>query len=139
MARLARWVGGTDGEGDGAAPSHERPQLRTRYTAPRTPLEASLVEVWEEVLGVREIGVEDNFFDLGGHSLLATRLVARIRLKLEIDLPLQRVFETPTVAGLAEAVESSHGVEDDEVREILAQLAALSEEEAAQELSRREP
>jgi phthiocerol/phenolphthiocerol synthesis type-I polyketide synthase E len=136
VSRLERWVDGTDQD---IAPAHERPQLRNRYTAPRTPLEASLVEVWEEVLGVREIGVEDNFFDLGGHSLLATRLVARIRLKLEVDLPLQRIFETPTVAGLAEAVESPCGSEDDEVREILAQLAALSEEEAAEELSRREP
>ena len=139
MARLERWVGGADREGNGTAQAHERPRLRNRYTAPRTPLETSLVEVWEEVLGIKEIGVEDNFFDLGGHSLLATRLIARIRLKLEIDLPLQRIFETPTVAGLAEAVESSHNVEDDEVREILAQLAALSEEEAAEELSRREP
>ncbi len=134
MARLERWVGGVDRE---AVPSHERPQLRNRYTAPRTPLETSLVEIWEEVLGIREIGVEDNFFDLGGHSLLATRLIARIRLKLDLDLPLQRVFETPTVAGLAAAVELSRGEEDDAVHEILAQLAALSEEEAVEELSRR--
>ncbi len=133
-ARLERWGGGAERE---TAPSHERPRLRNRYTAPRTPLETSLVEIWQEVLGIREIGVEDDFFDLGGHSLLATQLVARIRHQLDLDLPLQRIFETPTVAGLAAAAESAAGDEDAAVREVLAQLAAISEEEAAAELERR--
>ena len=70
-------------------------------TPPRTPAEAAMVALWKEVLGVDEVGLEDNFFELGGHSLLATQLMSRIRERLGVELPLHRIFETPTVAGLA--------------------------------------
>ena len=70
--------------------------------APRTPLEAQIAEVWAEVLGLEEVGVEDDFFTLGGHSLLATRAVARLRRALDADLSLRLFFEAPTVAALAQ-------------------------------------
>jgi hypothetical protein len=68
---------------------------------PRDALEELIAEVWREVLRVEQVGVHDNFFDVGGHSLLATRVVARLSRLLQVDLPLRRIFEAPTIAELA--------------------------------------
>ena len=73
--------------------------------APTTSLEASLVEIWTQLLGRKQVGIHDNFFELGGHSLLATQLVSRIRDRLQLELPLRNVFETPTIAQLAQKIE----------------------------------
>lgn len=72
---------------------------------PRTGAEKEVAAIWEQVLGVEHIGVEDNFFDLGGHSMLATEVVAGIREHLGVELPLRRLFESPTVADIARLVE----------------------------------
>ncbi|HZF11989.1 MAG TPA: amino acid adenylation domain-containing protein, partial [Thermoanaerobaculia bacterium] len=72
--------------------------------APRTPVEAALAAIWEEVLGLDRIGVHDNFFHLGGHSLLALRVLSRLRATLGVTLPLQTLFASPTIAELAAAV-----------------------------------
>jgi acyl carrier protein len=74
------------------------------HVAPRTPVEKTLADIWRQLLKREKIGVHDNFFELGGHSLLATQMVARVYTALGIHLPLRRVFETPSVAGLALAV-----------------------------------
>jgi thioesterase domain-containing protein/acyl carrier protein len=73
--------------------------------APRTPLERSLTTIWADVLEVKSIGINDNFFDLGGHSLLAVRLFAQIDKRLGKRLPLSSLFLTPTVAQLAAAIQ----------------------------------
>jgi amino acid adenylation domain-containing protein len=82
------------------APERERPGDGA-VTPPRTELEAAVARIWSEVLGVDTVGVHDDFFELGGHSLLATQLLARIRAEFQVNLPLRRMFEASTVAGLA--------------------------------------
>jgi amino acid adenylation domain-containing protein len=77
--------------------------------APRRPLEQWLSAAFCELLGIAGAGVQDSFFELGGHSLLAMQLLARIRTKLGVALPLRQIFETPTVAELAAAVEQAQG------------------------------
>jgi acyl-coenzyme A synthetase/AMP-(fatty) acid ligase len=67
---------------------------------PRTPEEALMCGLFEQVLGVAGVGVDDNFFDLGGHSLLTTRLISRARTTFGRELTIQAVFEAPTAAGL---------------------------------------
>ena len=76
------------------------------YTPPRNEPEERLVEIWETLLGVDQIGVLDDFFGLGGHSLLATQMISRIRDQFGISLPLNSLFDTPTVAGLAAALDT---------------------------------
>jgi amino acid adenylation domain-containing protein len=75
-------------------------------TEPRDGLERTLAEIWSEVLGVERPGVHDNFFDLGGHSLLASLLMAKIKARLERDLPLALLFQSPTIATLADTLRS---------------------------------
>ncbi len=88
-----------------ALPAPELSGAAEAYVAPRTPTEEVLAGIWAEVLGVERVGVEESFFELGGHSLLATRLVSRVRGSFGVEIPLQAVFEAPTVAGLAARVE----------------------------------
>ena len=88
------------------APDDSRPDLETHYVAPRTPIEQQLASIWAEVLGIDAIGIHDNFFALGGHSLLATRVNARISSAFQVDLPLRKLFEAPTIAEFASEIET---------------------------------
>jgi amino acid adenylation domain-containing protein len=84
------------------APDRSRPELEKAFIAPRDDLELQLAHIWEEVLGVRPVGVRDNFFELGGHSLLAVRLFALIEKRLGKKLPLTAIFQGATVEHLAD-------------------------------------
>ena len=94
-------------------------------TEPRTDTERRLAAIWAEVLRLERVYVDDNFFDLGGHSLLATQLATRVREAFAIALPLQRIFEAPTVALLAEVVDAAG---EARLGDLLDELDGLSDE-----------
>ena len=90
------------------APDWEQQDLEETFVAPRTPVEKVLAAIWSQVLGVKQIGVKDNFFDLGGHSLLAIRLVAEIEKAIYIKIPLAAVFQLTTVEQMASFVQDEN-------------------------------
>jgi acyl carrier protein len=91
---------------ESAKPSHSRLDLQTPYAAPRNEQEQTVAEIWQELLGIQRIGIYDNYFELGGDSLLAVQIISRLRDNLEVELPLARLYETPTIAGLTEMIEA---------------------------------
>ena len=107
-------------EAKAEAALHPRPALETAYHPPTNEAEELLTEMWCELLGIEQIGIHDDFFRLGGHSLLGLQLVSRIRETFQLELPLRAIFEAPTVARLAEAIDEA----------ILLELEELSDEEA---------
>jgi acyl carrier protein len=144
-ARHALWVeqplaGGDERSGRAAAAEDARPQTprTTPFVPPSTDTEVTIAEVWRVVLGVREIGVDDSFFDLGGHSLLATQMMARLREAFQRELPLREFFEAPTIRGLARLADGIDGDADArEHADLLEYLREITEEEAQQELLKR--
>jgi amino acid adenylation domain-containing protein len=86
-----------------------RPALRTGYVAPRDLYEREIAYVWQEVLGVAEVGADDNFYELGGHSLLATQVASRLRDTFEAELPLQPLLTAATLAQAAHIVREALG------------------------------
>ncbi len=88
-----------------ALPDVEGSVQRANYVTPGTQLEQTVAEAMAELLNIERVGLYDNFFDLGGHSLLAVRLVTRLQQATGRELPVRAVFETPTVEGLARALD----------------------------------
>ncbi|MCW8823516.1 MAG: amino acid adenylation domain-containing protein, partial [Ignavibacteriaceae bacterium] len=86
------------------APDVSEVSTAEKYVPPRDELERELASIWQKILGVKAIGINDNFFDLGGHSLLAAQLFAQIEKRMGKNLPLALLFQAPTIAQLAEAV-----------------------------------
>ncbi|MEH2065253.1 MAG: amino acid adenylation domain-containing protein [Nostoc sp.] len=81
-----------------------RDHLETKFVAPRNQIEEVIAGIWQELLNVQKVGIYDNFFELGGHSLLATQVIYQMREALQIELPLRSLFDSPTVAGIAEHI-----------------------------------
>jgi len=101
--------------------------------APRTPVEGLLAEIWSDLLNLDRVSVFDSFFQLGGHSLLATQLVAKVRGAFQVELPLRRLFETPTVAAAAAAITAVGAAEGkpgqiDKIARILLRVRRLAAE-----------
>ena len=86
-----------------ALPAPDLNQTQAAYLAPHSPLQQQLAAIWQAVLQVEQVGLNDHFFERGGHSLLATQVVSRVRHELKLEVPLRTLFEQPTLAGFAEA------------------------------------
>jgi amino acid adenylation domain-containing protein len=89
------------------APDLSQLQPKGTFVTASTPVEEVLAGIWAEVLGLEKVGVRDNFFELGGHSLLATRVISQARQVFKLEIPLRRLFESPTVAELAKDIETA--------------------------------
>jgi acyl transferase domain-containing protein/acyl carrier protein len=85
---------------------HSRPDLPNAFIAPETDIQKRLAEIWMELLGIEQIGIDDNFFEMGGHSLLATGVLSRIRNAFGVSIPLRTIFETPTIRQLSSHLET---------------------------------
>ena len=109
---------------------NDRPDLAISYREPETDLERKLTRIWQELLRVDHIGVNDNFFDLGGHSLLAARLIALIEKETRHNIPVAALFEAPTVAQLAQRLAQ---------RTYLSAWSPLVRLRAQEEITRAEP
>jgi amino acid adenylation domain-containing protein len=85
-------------------PSGLRPDIAAPYAAPRNPVEEALAKIWAEVLSLSEVGIHDDFFDLGGNSLAATRIISRVMQQFQQAIPMQALFDSPTVAKMAAVI-----------------------------------
>jgi amino acid adenylation domain-containing protein len=92
------------------------------YQPPQTPVEEKVAAIWADVLGVERVGIYDNFFELGGHSLLAISLFSRLHEAFTVELLMRDLFESPTVASLAEAIERARKVKDESTEPMLIPL-----------------
>ncbi len=94
-----------------ALPKLDGSAFSRQYEPPQTELEQQLASIWQDVLGVEQVGLNDNFFELGGHSLLATQVVSRIRHRLDTDLPLRTLFEAADLRILAQRIATASPVQ----------------------------
>ena len=120
-----------------------QPASDDSYVAPRNTVEETMANIWADVLEVERVGIHDNFFDLGGHSLLATQIMSRLRDALQVELQLRSLFESPTIAELAQAIEQSrreqhdtsiqriNAIDQRNADQLLGQLDELPDEEVA--------
>lgn len=118
-----------------------RTELSTAYVAPRNELERTVAAIWQELLGMAQIGVDDNFFDLGGHSLLAIQIIGRLRLAFQVEMSVQKIFEAPTVAELAAQVEKARRPEVntmEKMSQLLQMVEGASNEEVQALLAENE-
>ena len=117
--------------------SELRPQLDNSYVPPRMPIEKELVAIWAQVLAVDRVGIHDNFFDLGGHSLTATRVVSQVIKQFQVEVPLQLLFQSPTVAEMAAVImeHQARKLSEKDLERILTELESMSDEEAQKSMT----
>ncbi|TMN45130.1 non-ribosomal peptide synthetase/type I polyketide synthase [Pseudoalteromonas sp. S2755] len=119
--RLSQWIDKKVAESQQAL--YERPELESDYVAPRNEVEEKLVAIWQQVLGIEQIGIEDNFFDLGGDSLVVTRVISEIRKMFSVNesaLSIKEFFEKPIISQLSEKIAAE--LENAEVESKKAQI-----------------
>jgi len=122
----------------GLKATHARPLQDTAYVAPRCEIEQQVAGIWQELLGIEQIGIHDNFFELGGHSLLAVQTVSRLRELFQVELPLRTLLsEAPTVAGIASVIATNLMQPEvlDEMAQVLAEIESLSPQQVKEQLA----
>jgi acyl transferase domain-containing protein/acyl carrier protein len=108
-------IGISQGEGQDDAkerespPDYARPELSTAYAAPSTDIEQLLADIWQQILGIRQVGIHDNFFELGGDSLKAITFTGRIQKETNTEITLAEFFKRPTIQGLAKYITDNAG------------------------------
>lgn len=121
-----------------AATVHGRPALATAYRAPETETERLVAAAMGELLGIGQVGMDDDFFELGGHSLLAIQAVTRLRKEFGVELPMRALlFEARTPAGIAVVIERNRAEQataDEDLARLLAEVENLSAEEVQAQL-----
>ncbi|MFH1489354.1 MAG: phosphopantetheine-binding protein, partial [Pseudomonadota bacterium] len=129
-ARMEQWRRGRSIE---PLPTHARPHLDSPYTAPSNEIEEKVLAIWQDLFGIENIGIHDDFFELDGDSVLAAQAASRIRDEFDIDMPLPVMFDRPTVSQQAAFVLEAQlsGLGSDELKELVAEVDQLSEQEAA--------
>jgi len=85
---------------------HARPPVQSTYTAPVNETQQTIVDIWQKLLGVDRVGINDTFLELGGHSLLAMQLTSRLRQTFQVEVPVRTIFEAPTPAALSKVIET---------------------------------
>ena len=133
-ARIARWINRQPAHErkEEKSSTHPRPKLANAFVAPGNKLETTVVQIWQSLLGIEGIGVEDNLFDLGGDSLLAIQIVSRIRETLHVEIPLRSIFETPTVAAVVASIaqhQQNADAQSETIDEVVELVEQLSEDE----------
>jgi len=119
-------------------PDNTRPRLNVSYTTYRNGTEKLLIKIWEEALDICPIGVHDNFFDLGGDSLVASRIVSRVIQQFELEIPLQSLFQSPTIVEMACVInqhQEGKKASGKELEQIWSEVESLSDDEAQKRLS----
>ena len=120
-----------------SATRHPRNLQENTYVAPRDSIEQSIANIWQELIGIEEVGIFDNFFELGGHSLLAVQTISRLREIFQVELPLRTLlFEASTIAKLAAVIveKQPKPEEIDEVEKLLAEVENLSLDDIKKQL-----
>jgi hypothetical protein len=112
-------------------PDAQRPDSGRPFVAPATPVEMELAQLWQELLRVDVVGIYDHFFELGGHSILLTQLASRIRKEFQVNVPLQVLFDDPTIVEMTKAIlaKKVEQIDQTKAEQMLKRLKQLSPEE----------
>lgn len=111
--------------------AHPRPDLAVEYAAPRNNVDRAVINIWRELLGVEQIGINDDFFELGGHSLLATQLLVRLREDMKVELPLRGILENSTVAKLSDKLLDDGGQRErvEKIAGVMVKIGNMSDDD----------
>ncbi|MEW6738053.1 MAG: KR domain-containing protein, partial [Acidobacteriota bacterium] len=116
------------GNTDTSTSMYSRPELANDYVAPRNEIEQVSAAIWQELFGIEQVGIHDNFFNLGGNSLLAIQIVSQLRKTFQVEISLSKLFESPTVAGIAAVISESIRREQEleEMEQLLREIEGMS-------------